>query len=217
MSEPLARTPEPELMDDAAQALAYAKADFSAEDAAFMTRLTATFPLAGRVVDLGCGPGNIALRIAAASDCEVVGVDGAEAMLAFARERGAPYGARVRFVRAFIPADTLPDADLIVSNSLLHHLHDPHGLWRTVRQIGRPRAPVFVGDLLRPATDAAARALVDRYAADEPAVLRADFLASLRAAFTVPELRAQLDDAGLDFEIEVADDRHVFIWGRLPG
>jgi hypothetical protein len=55
------RIPEPELMDEAGQVLAYAQADFAASDAAMVERLA---QLCGEdpgtaLVDLGCGPGNI--------------------------------------------------------------------------------------------------------------------------------------------------------------
>src|SRR5438094_644174 len=57
---------EPELMDDAAQALAYARADFADVNRGFVDRFRTMFPdLAGsRVVDLGCGPADIPIRLA---------------------------------------------------------------------------------------------------------------------------------------------------------
>src|SRR2546430_14348425 len=57
---------EPEVMDDAAHALAYARADFADVNRGFVDRFRTAFPdLAGsRVVDLGCGPGDIAIRLA---------------------------------------------------------------------------------------------------------------------------------------------------------
>src|SRR5207244_13591571 len=57
---------EPEVMDDAAHALAYARADFAEVNRGFVDRFRTSFPdLAGsRVVDLGCGPGDIPIRLA---------------------------------------------------------------------------------------------------------------------------------------------------------
>jgi hypothetical protein len=71
-------------------------------------------------------------------------------------------------------------------------------------------------DLLRPASSAQARRLVDQYAAGEAEILRRDFHNSLLAAFTVDEIRAQLDEADLPFSVEVVSDRHVAIHGRAP-
>ena len=63
------RTPEPELMDEAEQARAYAEADFDEPNAAFIERVEAVLeahpvPAEARVVDLGCGPADIAVRLA---------------------------------------------------------------------------------------------------------------------------------------------------------
>jgi hypothetical protein len=76
---------------------------------------------------------------------------------------------------------------------------------------------VFVGDLLRPASEAAARAIVAREAGGEPELLRRDFLHSLCAAYTPDEVRAQLAAAGLaHFAVEVRSDRHWIAYGELP-
>ena len=50
---------EPELMDDPAQAEAYARADFAEENQGFVDRFKEYFPefSQGKVLDLGCGPG----------------------------------------------------------------------------------------------------------------------------------------------------------------
>jgi hypothetical protein len=57
---------------------------------------------------------------------------------------------------------------------------------------------------------------VETYAATEPEVLREDFFASLLAAYTVEEVRAQLAAAGLDLAVAETSDRHLQAWGRLP-
>jgi hypothetical protein len=72
-------------------------------------------------------------------------------------------------------------------------------------------------DLFRPASTTAAQAIVDLYAADEPEVLRQDFLASLCAAFEPAEIEAQLRAHGLDgLAVRLVSDRHLLVTGRLP-
>jgi SAM-dependent methyltransferase len=219
------RIVEPELMDEAEQAQAYAQADFSEPNQRFVDLVAQLWPgLASlRVVDLGCGPGDIALRVAARwPQAQVDAVDGSAAMLACAREaaaRAPRAAARVRFVQALLPGSGLPPAsyDLLISNSLLHHLHDPAVLWQELRRLGRPGAGVLVMDLRRPADAAAAAAIVATCADGEPELLRRDFHASLCAAFTPEEVRAQLADAGLAaFEVRAVADRHLVVHGRLP-
>ena len=219
------RIREPELMDDEAQARAYAEADFeepNARFAALCAEFLGELPAGAAVLDLGCGPGDITLRIAAAQPAaEVHGLDGSAAMLAFAEAAlaAAPgLAGRVRFIEGLVPDAPLPRAryDAVVSNSLLHHLHDPGGLWRMVRARARAGAPVLVMDLLRPASEQAAQALVAQYAAGEPEVLRRDFYNSLLAAFELGEVREQLAAAGLGhLVVEQASDRHLVVSGRL--
>jgi trans-aconitate 2-methyltransferase len=83
-----------------------------------MARVPAETPK--RVVDLGCGPGNVtALLKRRWPDAEVTGVDGSAAML----EKAAAAAPGCRFVEADIGAWT-PDApvDLLYSNAALHWL-----------------------------------------------------------------------------------------------
>lgn len=214
------RVPEPELMDDAAQAEAYAAADFDAPNAAFVERaLGLAGPLGAgtRVVDLGCGPGDIALAIAEARpEWSVEGVDGAEAMLAFARRR---IRSNTRFTCGLLPDEPAGSGfQLVLSNSLLHHLPDPAALWSTVRRVGAPGAQVLVADLFRPPNADAVEHLVATYAADAPPVLEKDFRASLFAAFEPGEVEAQLRAAGLAdaLRVEMISDRHLAVSGRLP-
>lgn len=220
------RIPEPELMDDAAQARAYAEADFEAPHSMFVEVFRERFPglaPSGHVLDLGCGPADITRRFAEAfPDCRIDGVDGAAAMLAHGEraigERGL--AGRVRLVHGRLPGAALPREryDLVISNSLLHHLHAPEVLWEEVRRRARPGAPVFVMDLMRPDSPEAAEAMVEAYAAGEPEVLRRDFHHSLLAAFRPREVREQLAAAGLDgLQVEVISDRHLIVHGRAPG
>ncbi len=225
---------EPELMDDADQARIYAEADFAASDAALVERivaLAAPVGLGARVVDLGCGPGNITLRLAERCPAsELIGLDGAAAMLAIAEQRRAAAAARwprLRYRRLSLP---LRPADLdgleasctaIVSNSLLHHLHDPAVLWQAVQRLAAPGALVHIHDLRRPEDPAALEALVQRHADGCEPLLRRDYTVSLRAAFRVEEVREQLRLAGLGgagrtgLQVQAREDRYLEVRGRL--
>ncbi len=218
------RAPEPELMDDASQARAYAEANFQEPHDRFVALLcerTGASGLRGWALDLGCGPGDVTFRVARAlPQLAIDGVDGSDAMLALARADAERRGlaARVRFERAYLPDDRPPARGyaLVYSNSLLHHLRDPAALWEFARKWGAPGAPLFVGDLLRPASEADARALVEREAAGEPEVLQRDFYFSLCAAYEIGEVRAQLAAAGLaHFALEAVSDRHWIAYGAL--
>ena len=180
--------------------------------------------MGARALDLGCGPADIPIRFLRAYPqalCDAL--DGSAAMLGHARaalDRLPGVAARCRLLCHNLPCGDLPLAhyDLVLSNSLLHHLHDPQILWRTVRETAKPGALVLVMDLMRPASAAWAEALVATYAADAPEVLRDDFRNSLFAAFEPAEVRAQLVEAGLEYlEVAVVSDRHLVVSGRLAG
>ncbi|MCT0216121.1 methyltransferase domain-containing protein [Synechococcus sp. CS-1330] len=222
------RIPEPELMDEAGQVLAYAQADFAASDAAMVERLA---QLCGddpgtALLDLGCGPGNISLLLAARwPAAKVLGIDGAPRMLAVARERLAEalpeLAERLSFEQALLPLAAAGELEVhfsaVVCNSLLHHLHDPAVLWQTVAQLGAPGAFVYVQDLRRPASAEAVEALVATEMSSAPEVLRRDYRASLHAAFSPEEVQKQLEQAGLAAQLQVTplQERYLEVWGRL--
>ena len=221
------RVPEPELMDDADQARAYAAADFTAGDQQTIALIralvseNATGASPARVIDLGCGPGNITLRLGEVfPEAEVIGVDGADAMLKLARARASAQNCRVQFLEC--PLQRLNDsplvgtADLIVSNSLLHHLHQPDLLWLLTRTLARPGCRVLHRDLRRPASPAELDRLQRRHLPDAPQVLIHDFRASLAAAFEPEEVESQLQNAGLTRLTVVAeDDRYLVVSGLV--
>ncbi len=216
------RVPEPELMDDEHQSAAYARADFSVSDQWFVDHLAAAYPgHLRRVLDLGCGPAGVLLRLASAvPDVRITGVDGSEPMLRLGWQavRAAGREAQIDLVHGLMPGLALEAHafDAVISKDLLHHLHDPSVLWAEVRRLGRPGAAVFVMDLFRPATAEDARAMTHAVVAREDPVLQQDFYNSLLAAFTVDEVRDQLRVAGLPLTVEQVSARHMVIQGLLP-
>lgn len=140
-------------------------------------------------------------------------VDGSPAMLAL-----APPHPRIRFHTGYIPGVKLPRPryDLILSSSFLHHLHNPAGLWETVRQCGLPGTLVFVVDLRRPDSAAELERIFRENVGAAPEVLQRDYRASLHAAFTVAEVEAQLAAAGLtQLPVREITDRHWMVAGII--
>jgi ubiquinone/menaquinone biosynthesis C-methylase UbiE len=227
MTEWMARQPEPELMDDPAEALAYARADFAQVNDAFVDRLV---ELAGPVeraaaLDIGAGPADIALRLhRRRAEWRITAVAAAPAMLDLARapiqQAGVTEGPGSPIRLVLGDAKALPLAagefDVIYSNSIIHHLPDPVAMWREVRRLGRAGTVVLFRDLARPASPAAARAIVDKYAAGESQLLREEFYRSLLAAFTPEEVAEQLACAGLTMlKVQTITDRHYDVFGRM--
>jgi ubiquinone/menaquinone biosynthesis C-methylase UbiE len=219
------RIPEPELMDDDAQARAYANADFSEAHQFYVRLFGDTFPRKRTkvtVLDLGCGTGDVTIRFAKANPGYTFhAVDGSAAMLRYANEAVKEHrglSGRIRFIEGFIPGAPIPDRsyDVILSNNFLHHLHQPQVLWQTITQFSRAETLVFVTDLFRPQTRAEAAAIVEKYAAGEPEILRRDFLNSLLAAFTPSEVEEQLKEARLNHLcVKIISDRHLAVLGEM--
>lgn len=216
------RIAEPELMDLPHEVQAYAEADFGGVNQRFVDRL---IELAGgiqeaRVLDLGCGPGDITLRIAhARPGWTIVGADASQPMLDWAARatRQAALTDRVAFQRA--DAKRLPFADasfdIVTSNSLLHHITDAASMWREIARVTTTGGVIFLRDLFRPADADAAQRIVDTHAAGQSDVAREEFYRSLLSAYTSDEIRGQVDQAGLrGLNVLAVTDRHVDVWGR---
>ena len=225
MPSDLSRQPEPELMDDAEEARAYAETDFSDVNAAFVERLLelAGHREAATAVDLGTGPGDIPIRVAQARPrWHISAVDGSAVMLEFAWKAEADAGLReaIEWVESDAKATLFPlqSFDVVFSNSILHHITDTENLWAEVKRLARPGADILLRDLARPESEEAARAIVEKYAGDESDLLQEEFFRSLLSSYTCEEVRRQLDQAGLrSLEVAMVTDRHLDILGRTPG
>ena len=216
---------EPELMDDPVQAQAYAEADFEEPNAHFVSLFrdfVEDTDFSGSILDLGCGPGDISIRLAKSfPGCEVHAVDGSKPMLDFAKKAvltESGIDRRVTFIQGLIEELKLPYSsyNAVVSNSLLHHLANPQALWSTLKTFTGGGAAILIMDLIRPHSTVIASALVETYASQEASILKRDFYNSLCAAFTPEEIQSQLQDAGLShLQVTRVSDRHMTISGFL--
>ncbi|MGH9405404.1 MAG: class I SAM-dependent methyltransferase [Terriglobia bacterium] len=193
----LPRRPEPEVMEEAGGVEAYvsaaAQAYLDAVDNTFVDRAVTLGVREGVVLDAGTGPGSIPLKLARRLPrLRVVGADLSPAMLheavKKARERGL--GDRASFVLANASALCFGDGvfDLVISNSLLHHLSDPVAAFNEWARVSKPGGKILLRDLRRPSrlTFAAHVAWHGRHYSGRMKQLYED---SVRAAYTPDELR----------------------------
>ena len=206
-------------MADERQSLAYAKADFSTANQFFVDSLIREFPgHLRRAIDIGCGPGDVVIRLArAVPDLQITAIDGSAPMIALARDavKAAGLDDRVTLVQGYLPGVALENTafDAVHSKDLLHHLPDPAVLWREIKRLSRRGGAAYVMDLVRPESPEAARHIVDTVAAREDPILRDDFYNSLLAAFTIDEVQGQLIANDLALEVTRVSDRHMLIRG----
>ena len=150
-------------------------------------------------LDIGCGPGDVVIRLArAVPDLHITAIDGSAPMIALARDAVSAAGLdeRVTLVQGYLPGVSLESTgfDAMLSKDLLHHLPDPSVLWKEIKRLGRPRRGGLRDGSRSPRQRPSdARRIVDSVAAREDPILREDFYNSLCAAFTLDEVRGQLD------------------------
>ncbi len=229
------RVTEPELMTSNEQVQAYSQEDFSLTDNAFLSDLESFMLREGieinaksSIFDLGCGPGNITEIIWRKwPKAKVIGIDGSKEMLDIALMRAKDLIKnqglkRISYIQKNISSicheenDLAESADVVVSNSLLHHIHDPKIFWQTVKKVASKGAVQFHRDLRRPSSFSDAIYLQEKYLLNAPQILKRDYLASLMASFTVEEVRSQLLHAGLEvLNVSEVEDRYLEIKGIL--
>lgn len=192
----MGRILEPEVMDDECEVEAYldgvATRHLERLDRSFTRAVLALNPLRGaRILDVGTGTGAIPVHLAAARpDLRIVGVDLSRPMLARARRRAREVGASV----AFRPGNArrLPfrgrSFDLVMSNSLLHHLPDARPALDEFGRVVRAGGAVFVRDLRRP-PDRFVAAHIRRHGRPYRGLMKKLFADSVRAAYTLAEIR----------------------------
>lgn len=214
---------EPEIMEDVEQAKAYDAADFSrAHDrrVEVFSELAPPQAINGLVLDLGCGSGDLDFRLLSElPSISLIGIDGSREMIKLAMSSVAQrpdFQERATFIESYIPSEKLPRGPYvtIMSNSFLHHLHNPQVLWDTIKQLATSDTFIFVSDLRRPETLVEAATIMENLAGSEPEVLKRDFFNSLCAAFEVSEVDAQIRTAGLaGLEARPLDDIHLVVSG----
>ena len=225
------RTPEPELMQSPSQVRAYADADFSRSDSMVVKSLEKYLKKVGRtlnksdlIFDIGCGPGNIAERIANNWPfVKVVGIDGSKEMLNEA-EKKLSNNLTKNLTYELIEINSIATgeihfpltADFLVSNSALHHFHNPHSFWGALKKLGKSNCIHIHRDLIRPTSVEKTFEIKEKFLLNSPEILKKDFYASLKASFTVDEVTQQLADAGLSqLEVFQVDELYFEIIGFI--
>jgi len=148
---------------------------------------------AGRALDIGTGPGQIVLKLARfLPGWHITGVDRSHSMIQQARA-SVPRGLQVSF---FVANGTrLPFVDagfeLVMCNSVLHHLSEPHLLFTEVARLVKPKGAILVRDLRRPSR-LAYPLHVRWYGRPYSGLMYKLYRDSVRAAYTTSELEAML-------------------------
>ena len=214
---PLPRILEPEVMDTEKDAVEYDAMDFAEVNLAFAQRALDLVSMKGRrtILDVGTGTARIPILIAqlATEELNIVGVDLSSEMLKVAEKNVLNAGLSKRISLQLVDAKKLVfDArsfDMVISNSLVHHIPEPGVIFSEVARAVKPGGSIFIRDLMRPESDEQLDMLVRQYAGDADEYQQKLFRDSLHAALTIPEVRDLLQRAGIeDARVVQSSDRH---------
>jgi ubiquinone/menaquinone biosynthesis C-methylase UbiE len=217
----LERVLEPEVMDTKQDADEYAAIDNASVNEEFVAQVLELAPRSGLVLDVGTGPGDISILLAQrAPGLRIVAIDLGEYMLATARRKVAlaNLSDRIEIARADAKSTGFSTSsfDLVISNSLVHHIPDPIGYFAEMKRVARPGAALFIKDLHRPRSLEEHRHLVETYAQDCTPYQRGAFSDSLRAGLTVEEVLQVCEQVELcGVEVQRCSDRHWCLKRRV--
>lgn len=212
---PLRRILEPEVMDTAHDAAEYDAMDFSEVNRAFAERAAALAPSSGTILDAGTGTARIPILLLqnTRADLSIHAVDLSAEMLKIGERHVAAAGLSRRIRLHHADAKALPFVsgafDMIISNSLVHHIPDPGPFFREIARLLRPRGALLLRDLRRPDTESGVHGLVKRYAGDADDYQRKLYRDSLYASLTVAEVEGYVSEAGIGgATVLCPSDRH---------
>jgi ubiquinone/menaquinone biosynthesis C-methylase UbiE len=203
----MGRLLEPEVMEGADEAAAYDEFDAVWGDVILQGFAESAVQMGvreGRVLDVGTGPGRVAIRLAKLNPRLVVeGIDLSEAMLDRARANARKGGAgSVRF--SVGDAKRIPFADgtfdLVVSHNFLHQLPDPGVALREIVRVARPAGAIAVRDVRR-LPEPLMTLVMPLWCLGYSDRLRRQTIASFRAALSRAELTTLVETVGIEHAV----------------
>lgn len=226
----LNRTLEPEVMDDPRGAIDYDEMDHREVNERFVDDFLVNLANGGsralssglkvldasglKVLDVGVGTAQIPIELCRRGfEIEVLGIDLADHMLKRSRENIERAGLQQRITVRKVDAKSMPFADgqfeVVLSNSILHHIPEPVTVIREMQRVLASKGLLFVRDLMRPETEAEVELLVRTYAGHENPHQQQLFRQSLHAALTVDEVLACCEEVKFaDLTVKATSDRH---------
>ncbi len=227
----LKRVLEPEVMDSEKEAQEYNDMDHSVVNQHFVEELfqfardqdpaaaDAEFDF-GDVLDLGTGTALIPVELCRQDhECRVMAVDLAVSMLELARYNVEAAGMIERITLAQVDAKKMGydrgAFDLVMSNSIIHHIPDPVVCLQEMVRVTAEDGLLFIRDLMRPQDAETLEALVLTYTGKESEYSQRLFRDSLHAALSLDEIRDLVASLGFDpNSVQATSDRH-WTWAAV--
>ena len=210
------RVPEPDLMEQKEQAYAYANADFSNSNGLFLEKLFefCTITDETKILDVGCGDGEIPIEIYKKTKSKITVLDGSSAMLdEFSKKMSANNIDDIKIIQGRYEDTHLSEKnfDILISNSVLHHVKSPKKFWEKSFNLVRQQGQIVLMDLFRPSNEHELLTILEKYGGSNQVLLN-DFENSLRAAYTPYEVEGQLSSfPSISSSVKAISDRHFFV------
>ena len=210
----LPRVLEPEVMDTWEDAVEYDSMDFTDVNTSFAERALELAPPSGTILDVGTGSGRIPILILQRRpDFEVIAIDLSENMLRIGQQNVRRAQMEDKIVLRLLDAKNLPfpdgSFDMVISNSLAHHLPDPLPFFEEIPRVLKADAGLLIRDLIRPETERDVEALVEKYADDCDKRQKKLYRDSLCASLTIEEVEQLVKQSDLrGASVSKSSDRH---------
>lgn len=210
----LQRILEPEVMDTWEESIAYDAMDFLEVNTAFVEEAVELGAAEAWVLDAGTGPARIPVLMSQRRpEWRIIGIDLSENMLKLGERHIQEAGLGDRIQLQQVDAKQMPFEDnrfdLVVSNSIVHHLPDPVPFFQEIKRVLKPDGGLFLRDLRRPGDIESVDRLVASIGVEYDPHQTQLFRDSLIAAFTVEEVRQMMDAVGLEgVQVYLSSDRH---------
>ena len=229
------REPEPELMNEEEQVIAYSCADFSIGEKNLIEFISNYFELNqislssnDLIVDLGCGPGNISEKLSDRwPNVDVLGIDGSKEMIREAESRKLKKKINNKFSNLSYVSKDIRDINfdeifskrnitVLVSNSFIHHIVDIDQFFEFIINLSSKDTLNFHKDLIRPKDEITALMLKAKCAQKYSTRLTSDYYASLKASYRKNELEAKIQSMNLNLlEVIEESDEYLIVYGKV--
>ncbi len=216
---------EKEIMNNKAHIFAYASFIKDSPLSQYITNyIVNKYPLENaRIIDLGSGTADIPINLIQKRPQikEIIGIDASQEMIAFSGKKIQALGLskKIKLINAKIPdtEEKIPkrNFDIIFSKHLLHHLPDPCLFWEEIKKLTRKNSKILITDFIRPSNEQEIENIVTTSRVTEASTslekfAEKEFYNSLRASFTLEEIRDQLRTTKMRLKISKFKD-YIFI------